>query len=127
VAVIDQAAGACLVLRRTTVERIGGLFDERFPIFFNDVDLSRRVRDAGLEVHVLYDLKARHVGGASVRQMPDAARRLELLRGLEAYYDRHEPPWKRRLVRSLIAGEVRRAAALDPSTPSAAPPPPGSA
>src|SRR5438445_4001964 len=56
VCVIDQAAAACLMIRRATVGRIGGLFDERFPLFFNDVDLSRRVWEAGLEVHVLYDV-----------------------------------------------------------------------
>src|SRR5258706_3073585 len=52
VEVVDQAAAACIVIARSTVERIGGLFDERFPIFFNDVDLCRRVWNAGLEIHV---------------------------------------------------------------------------
>src|SRR5439155_1607262 len=69
-AVVEQAAAACLLIRRATVERIGGLFDERFPLFFNDVDLSRRVWNAGLDVRVLYDLSVRHVGGASIRQLP---------------------------------------------------------
>ncbi|OLD63944.1 MAG: hypothetical protein AUI47_07885 [Acidobacteria bacterium 13_1_40CM_2_68_5] len=109
-AIIDQAAAACLVLRRSTVELIGGLFDERFPLFFNDVDLSRRVWDAGLEVHVRYDLSVRHHGRASIRQLPDGARRLQLYEAVARYFEIHEPPWKARLVRLMVAPNRWRAA-----------------
>ena len=113
VALVDQAAAACLLIRRSTVERIGGLFDERFPLFFNDVDLSRRVRDAGLEVHVLYDLSVTHVGGASIRQLPRSGRELERFESLVRYYELHEPAWKARLVRLMVARGRRR-----PRTPA---------
>ena len=109
-AVIDQAAAACLLISRTTVEAIGGLFDERFPLFFNDVDLSRRVRDADFEVHVRYDLSVIHHGRASIRQLPDGERKLELYDSLARYYDVHEPAWKARLVRLMVARNRRRAA-----------------
>ncbi|HEV8700067.1 MAG TPA: glycosyltransferase family 2 protein [Candidatus Polarisedimenticolia bacterium] len=109
-AVIDQAAAACLLIRRSTVEAIGGLFDERFPLFFNDVDLSRRVRDAGFEVHVRYDLSVIHHGRASIRQLPEGARRLELYEGLARYYEIHRPGWRARLVRLMVSGNRRRAA-----------------
>jgi len=110
VAVIDQAAAACLMIERSTVQRIGGLFDERFPIFFNDVDLSRRVRDAGLEVHVLHDVSVVHHRGASIKQMRPGRKTLELMDGLERYYDLHEPRWKARLVRLMVSANRRRAA-----------------
>ncbi len=110
VAAIDQAAAACVLLRRSTVECIGGLFDERFPLFFNDVDLSRRVWDAGLEVRVLYDLSVVHHGGASVRQIPEGRRKLELYEALVRYYELHEPQWKARFVGRVLARDRRRAA-----------------
>jgi len=109
-AVIDQAAAACLILRRATLGRIGGLFDERFPLFFNDVDLSRRVWDAGLEVHARYDLSVRHHGRASIGQLPDASRRLQLYEAVARYFEIHEPAWKARLVRAMVAPNRRRAA-----------------
>jgi GT2 family glycosyltransferase len=108
VATIDQAAAACVLLRRSTVERIGRLFDERFPVFFNDVDLCRRVWDAGHEVHVLYDLSVTHHGGASVSQMPRGVRKLEQIDGLQRYYELHEPQWKARVVRLLVSATRRR-------------------
>ncbi|MBI1950411.1 MAG: glycosyltransferase family 2 protein, partial [Acidobacteria bacterium] len=109
-AVVDQAAAACLAIRRATVERIGGLFDERFPLFFNDVDLSRRVRDAGLEVHVRYDLSVRHQGGASLRQLSDGGRDVQRYEALARYYDLHEAAWKARLVRRIVSRSRSRAA-----------------
>ena len=106
---IGQAAAACLLIGRSTVGTIGGLFDERFPIFFNDVDLSRRVWKAGLEVHVLYDLSVTHHGGAGIRQMPGGVKRLEQIQGLRSYYDLHEPRWKARVVSVLVSATRRRA------------------
>lgn len=109
-AVVDQAAAACLAIRRATVERIGGLFDERFPLFFNDVDLSRRVHDLGLEVHVRYDLSVSHHGGASIGQLPDGERDLQRYEALARYYDIHESVWKARLVHRMVSRSRRRAA-----------------
>lgn len=123
-AIIDQAAAACLMIRRATVEAIGGLFDERFPLFFNDVDLSRRVRDAGLEVHVRYDLSVVHHGRASIRQLPDGERRLELYEALTRYYDLHQPGWRARLVRLMVSGNRRRALRAAASTRVRTPAPP---
>jgi GT2 family glycosyltransferase len=108
-AVIDQAAAACALLRRSTVEGVGGLFDERFPLFFNDVDLSRRVWKAGLEVHVLYDLSVVHHGSASLKQVPVQERRQERSEALARYYEIHEPGWKARLVRLMVGGGRRAA------------------
>jgi GT2 family glycosyltransferase len=63
---VDQPAGACLMVSRQALERVGGL-DERFhPAWFEDVDLCRRLRAEGLRV--LYEPRALvpHIGGVSV-------------------------------------------------------------
>ncbi|MEJ7893780.1 MAG: glycosyltransferase family 2 protein [Solirubrobacteraceae bacterium] len=58
-----QPAGACLLVRRTVLERIGG-WDERFFFWYEDVDICRRLCGEGA---VLYVPAAafRHQGGAS--------------------------------------------------------------
>ena len=43
---VDQPMGAALMVRKSLSDKIGG-FDERFRIFFNDVDFCRRVKNAG--------------------------------------------------------------------------------
>ena len=76
----DAVSGACLVIRRDLCERLGG-FDAGYPFYFEDVDLCRRARDAGYEVHVAGGGPAvLHLGGASTA-LSDGATRLPLLQG----------------------------------------------
>jgi len=98
---VDQAGGACIAMRRGVIEKIGGLFDERFPLFFNDVDLSLRVWKAGLEVHVL-PLALEHGGGRSVRRLGEDERRWWLRSGLRDYYAKHGTRSQRLAVRLLL-------------------------
>lgn len=62
-------SGACLVLRRTAFEQIGG-FDESYFMFFEDVDLGERLGRAGWENVYVPDVHVTHVGGTSWRQRP---------------------------------------------------------
>ena len=45
----DWVVGASLLLRRSLYEELGG-FDPRFFLFFEDIDLCRRVRQSGKTV-----------------------------------------------------------------------------
>lgn len=62
---VDQPQGACLMTRRQVLERSGPL-DERFPMFFSDVDWCRRVKEAGWKIVFLPEAKVVHRKGASV-------------------------------------------------------------
>jgi GT2 family glycosyltransferase len=57
-------SGACMLVRRSAFEAIGG-FDERFFLYCEDIDLCRRLRAAGHELRYVPDAAVRHVGGAS--------------------------------------------------------------
>ncbi|KAA0231869.1 glycosyltransferase family 2 protein [candidate division KSB1 bacterium] len=102
VKIIDQAAGACMMMRRATIEKIGVLFDERFPILGNDLDLCRRIWNADLEVHVLFNVSVTHYGSASLEQVDGTLKESWLWEALKVYYDLHEPQWKRWALRRLI-------------------------
>lgn len=56
--------GACLAVHRTMFERIGG-FDEPYFLYWEDVDLSRRVEAAGGTLVVRQDLVAVHDEGGT--------------------------------------------------------------
>lgn len=45
----DWLQGSCLMIRRKALEEVG-LFDERFFLYFEDVDLCKRMKDAGWKV-----------------------------------------------------------------------------
>lgn len=64
---VDWAMGACLLARREVVEQVGGL-DERFFMYFEELDWCRRVREAGWEVHWLPAARALHYHSRSADQ-----------------------------------------------------------
>lgn len=64
---VDQPMGACLIGKKETVDKIG-LMDERFKMFFSDVDWCRRCAELGLERTFNPDIKVHHIVGHSVRQ-----------------------------------------------------------
>lgn len=68
---VDWVSGACMVLRRRAVERVGA-FDERFFMYFEDADLCRRVREAGWSVFYLPHVEVVHEAGGSSRSRPRA-------------------------------------------------------
>lgn len=60
---VDQVSGALLLIRRTDFEQLDG-FDERFELYYEDVDLCARAAELGGCVFVPTRW-GRHVGGAS--------------------------------------------------------------
>jgi N-acetylglucosaminyl-diphospho-decaprenol L-rhamnosyltransferase len=62
---VDWVAGTCMLVRRRAIEAVGGL-DERFFLYFEDVDWGWRLRRAGWRVVFLPDIAITHVGGGSV-------------------------------------------------------------
>lgn len=61
---VDQPPAAVLLLRRSMLEEIG-LFDEDLWLFYNDVDLSLRMKQAGWRTRFVADAKVLHHEGAS--------------------------------------------------------------
>lgn len=56
---IDWLFGAFLLLRKSALDKIG-LFDERFFMYFEDLDLCRRFWDAGYSVYYFADVEMVH-------------------------------------------------------------------
>jgi N-acetylglucosaminyl-diphospho-decaprenol L-rhamnosyltransferase len=66
---VDWVSGACMVLRRSAVDSVGG-WDERYFMYVEDLDLCWRLRRLGWRV--AYDPAGRvtHVQGASTARRP---------------------------------------------------------
>lgn len=58
--VLPMLSGCCFLMRRSTIEAVG-FFDERFPLYYEDTDLSIRLRRAGLQIVQLADAKIVHL------------------------------------------------------------------
>jgi GT2 family glycosyltransferase len=97
---IDQAGATFLVMRRDVIERIG-VFDEDFPMFFNDVDLCKRIWRSGLEIHLLNEIAITHYGGKGIKQFGFAAKWYFVL-GCYRYFRKHHGIGPARLVIVLL-------------------------
>jgi N-acetylglucosaminyl-diphospho-decaprenol L-rhamnosyltransferase len=60
----DWVSGACILLRRTALEQLGGL-DEGFFMYCEDIDLCKRLRDVGFEIAYEPGAQVVHQGGVS--------------------------------------------------------------
>jgi N-acetylglucosaminyl-diphospho-decaprenol L-rhamnosyltransferase len=66
--IVDFIKGACLLLRRDVVEKVG-LFDEQFFMFCEEADWCRRARDAGWTTVYVPTADVVHVGEATTRSV----------------------------------------------------------
>ncbi|MCB9890256.1 MAG: glycosyltransferase family 2 protein [Planctomycetes bacterium] len=83
---VEQPPGTCLVMRRALFEELGG-FDEELWLFFNDVDLCKRIHDRGLRIRYLADPIVEHHLGASTFAF--GPRLVLWARNRRTYYLRH--------------------------------------
>lgn len=88
-----QPMGTFLLFRREALEAVGSAnapFDEAFPIFFNEVDLLKRLDEAGWPGWYDPDVRVMHHHGASTRQVRKAMI-WESHRSLVRYLTKHAP------------------------------------
>ncbi len=84
---VDQVIGAFFLIRRSLFDSLGG-FDERFFVYFEEVDLSFRARKQGFSSYFLTDARAFHKGGGSTDQIK-ATRLFYVLRSRILYSYKH--------------------------------------
>lgn len=102
---VDWVSGACVLLRRSAFDRIGG-FDERYFLYWEDADLGRRFRGAGFTVRYMPSAGVSHQIGESSKTTPALAIR-EFHRSAYLYYTTHvarSPLNPARLVARLLLG-----------------------
>jgi GT2 family glycosyltransferase len=56
---IEYASGACMLIKSDVFQELGGL-DEKFFLYFEDTDFSRRARQAGHEIWLSAQARVRH-------------------------------------------------------------------
>jgi GT2 family glycosyltransferase len=92
---VDAVSGALMLLPLGLFVRLDG-FDEGYRLHAEDLDLCRRVREAGYEVVVANDLRVTHVRGVSSQRRP-AWVEWNKHRGLWRYFRKFEaaetPAW----------------------------------
>ena len=92
---VDWVPGAFAIIRPSALKRIG-LFDPRFFLYYEEVDLCRRIKSIGMQVWYWPDIAITHVGGESSKTLTslafsNKARQVVLwsMRSTLLYYRKH--------------------------------------
>ncbi|HLK62666.1 MAG TPA: glycosyltransferase family 2 protein [Bryobacteraceae bacterium] len=106
---VEQPAGAFLMVRRAVWEELNGFDEGFFPLWFEDVDFCRRIRDRGYRLYYVPKAVAKHTGGHSIVRIPVEMRRFYWYRSLLRYSARHFQPGSFRLVcLAVVTGSILR-------------------
>ncbi|MEN6357249.1 MAG: glycosyltransferase family 2 protein [Armatimonadota bacterium] len=85
---VDQPMGSCLILSRSALDDIG-IFDEQFPIFFNEVDWLYRAHLWGYKIYFTPDATVIHHGAAGTKQAGRRKMTRESHKSLLRFYNKH--------------------------------------
>jgi GT2 family glycosyltransferase len=108
---VEQPAGAFLMVRRLVLEAVGGWDERFFPLWFEDVDLCRRIRSAGYSIRYTPAAVARHKGAHSIGSISEKEKQTYWYGSLLSYSDKHFSPLERCGVRAaVLAGAALRMA-----------------
>jgi GT2 family glycosyltransferase len=97
---VPQPSASCLLLRRSFLSD-DRIFDERYPIFFNDVQLARSLADRGFVLWVTPSAQVVHAAHSSTRMLGPAGKRQYLGSVIRMLIDT-EPPAKVWLYRAIV-------------------------
>ena len=94
--VVDQVIGAFFLVRNSLFQQLGG-FDERFFVYFEEVDFCERTRQQGLKTVYLATAQAVHIGAGCSSQIKGRSL-FYSLRSRIQYAQKHLPRRKAMLV-----------------------------
>lgn len=101
---VEATSGALMLMPRRLFERIGG-FDEGYRLHAEDLDLCRRVRQAGAAVAVANGVRVVHVRGVSSRSRPFFVE-WHKHRGLWRYFRKFEAPRRSAAMRAGVFAAI---------------------
>ncbi len=84
---VDQVMGAALMVRRSVTEQVG-VMDERFFIYYEEVDLCYRIKQAGWRILYIPQAVITHLGGSSSAQIP-VSKRIMAMTSLLKFFRKH--------------------------------------
>ncbi|MBI2633285.1 MAG: glycosyltransferase family 2 protein [Parcubacteria group bacterium] len=101
---VEHIPGSCLMVRKSAFESLRG-FDENFwPIWFEDVDFARRLRDAGYYLYYVAEAEIEHQGGGSIARLPSATTRPWYYSNCVRYFKKHRPLYEYLFVSLCVKG-----------------------
>jgi len=100
--IVDQPAGACLMIRKEAFNQINGFSEDYFPAWFEDVDFCKRLKQANWLCAVDAKAEAIHEGGYSLNTMTRPEFFSIWYKNLIRYWKIHGKAWERIIIKIFI-------------------------
>jgi GT2 family glycosyltransferase len=97
---------ACIAFDADVLVKLGG-FDERFFLYYADVDLCERLHEKSYRIGIRPDVKVIHTGGeTSDAPLSEAMTRI-MRKDQQRYFEKHRPAWQQGVLKLIgkSAGE----------------------
>lgn len=94
---VDSIRGAFFVIRKSSLEKYG-LLDERYFLWFEEVDYCRAVKQHGGQVWYTPEAVAIDYVGQSFSQLPRSTKQSYFRNSMLAYFKKWESPWQAQLL-----------------------------
>jgi GT2 family glycosyltransferase len=84
---VDQVMGSAMIVRRSVIDQVGGM-DESFFMYYEEVDLCYRIKQAHWRIVFLPDAIITHLSGRSAKQIR-LERRIMMLKSMMVFFRKH--------------------------------------
>lgn len=85
---VDQIMGACVLTENSIMEKIGG-WDEYYWLWWEDVDLCKRIKENGFKIVYYPKTSIIHYEGKSFEQVPSLNKQKRFNKGMRIYFRKH--------------------------------------
>lgn len=98
---VDWVTAACLMIRKEVFDKVKG-FDKDYFLYFEDVDIQKRISDTGLNIYCLPYLKVVHITNTSTKSNnDDSVYYYNINKSRLIYHRKHSGAFKRSFVKYL--------------------------
>lgn len=98
---VDFVQGSCIIVRSDILRSIGGL-DERFFLYFEEVDWCKRMQDAGYRVYIVPTARITHLANVEIGHY-DEHRLVHYHRSMLRFFQKHHGVVDQVLLRVVLA------------------------
>ena len=84
---VDALSGACMLIRKSAIDKIGGL-DTDYFLYGEDIDICYRIKEYGWKIYYVPNSEIIHCGGVGSRTMSTRGI-IEFHRSMFIFYKKH--------------------------------------
>lgn len=109
---VEQVRGSYFAFRRDVIDSVG-MMDERFFVWFEEVDLCVRVRRAGYRIWYDATVQCTDIVGQYFKQVPTRIKQYNFMNSMRKYFKKWHPFWQSMVIAALLPLAVTAGAMFD--------------